>query len=502
VAVRKPLVNDSGTLRELPAGDTVDFNLGATINGATAKTTPVDADELGLADSAASFVAKKLSWANVKAGIWSALGALIAAGTQKVTLANNDRFAIADSAASNASKYVSWANLRSSLLAAFGNDIGGLTIKSPYTTDQFAIADTESGNATKYTTFNYIRQAVLEMANPNLLLNPAFTVNQDGLSTTGTSGVYIVDGWMLSTSGASFTTALALITDGSVASKGRNHLRFSCSVAKAVLAAGDFVGVRSAVEGFDAARLKWGTAYARPICVRIRASANVAMVASLSFRNSAGNRSYVTTLNLDTSAQDFYVQVPGDTSGTWLTDSGVGLYFNVTFAAGTTWQTATLDTWQAGNLIAANTQTNGLASTSNTMTLAEPQLHDGSVPAPPFAARPHDLELARCMRYYEKSYDYGTAVGTATQNGCIRYTDPINGSFIWLRYSTPKRTAPTVTIYSPGTGASGNYRDFSSAADFVAAAASIGETGCIVNLNAHGAADESVGFHWVASARI
>lgn len=39
---------------------------GAIINSATAKTTPVDADMLGLMDSAASNVLKKLSWANIK----------------------------------------------------------------------------------------------------------------------------------------------------------------------------------------------------------------------------------------------------------------------------------------------------------------------------------------------------------------------------------------------------------------------------------------------------
>ena len=43
--------------------------IGALINGATAKTTPVDADYVGLMDSAASNILKKLSWANIKATI-------------------------------------------------------------------------------------------------------------------------------------------------------------------------------------------------------------------------------------------------------------------------------------------------------------------------------------------------------------------------------------------------------------------------------------------------
>jgi hypothetical protein len=42
-------------------------NVGSSIHGATAKTTPVDADTLALIDSAASNVLKKLTWANVKA---------------------------------------------------------------------------------------------------------------------------------------------------------------------------------------------------------------------------------------------------------------------------------------------------------------------------------------------------------------------------------------------------------------------------------------------------
>lgn len=42
-------------------------SMGALLNGATSKTTPVDADQIGLMDSAASNVLKKLSWANLKA---------------------------------------------------------------------------------------------------------------------------------------------------------------------------------------------------------------------------------------------------------------------------------------------------------------------------------------------------------------------------------------------------------------------------------------------------
>jgi len=43
------------------------ISIGALINAATVKTTPLDADTLGVVDSTASNVLKKLSWSNIKA---------------------------------------------------------------------------------------------------------------------------------------------------------------------------------------------------------------------------------------------------------------------------------------------------------------------------------------------------------------------------------------------------------------------------------------------------
>jgi hypothetical protein len=62
------IIKDSGlTLAGTNTGDETTTTIGALINGATAKTTPVDADYVGLMDSAASNILKKLSWANIKA---------------------------------------------------------------------------------------------------------------------------------------------------------------------------------------------------------------------------------------------------------------------------------------------------------------------------------------------------------------------------------------------------------------------------------------------------
>lgn len=59
---------------------------GALINGATSKSTPVDADYVGLMDSAASNVLKKLSWANIKATLKTYFDTLYAPITQPVIM--------------------------------------------------------------------------------------------------------------------------------------------------------------------------------------------------------------------------------------------------------------------------------------------------------------------------------------------------------------------------------------------------------------------------------
>lgn len=79
------MVGISGVLQELPSGDTILTTQaeGDLINSATAKTTPVDADYVGLMDSAASNVLKKLSWANVKATLKTYFDSLTTTFTNK-----------------------------------------------------------------------------------------------------------------------------------------------------------------------------------------------------------------------------------------------------------------------------------------------------------------------------------------------------------------------------------------------------------------------------------
>lgn len=103
--------------------------LAATIHAATSKTPPVDADEIPLVDSAATFGLKRLTWANLKTTVYAAVGGLIVTGTGKTTPVDADALVIGDSAASNATKTLTWANLKATLATW----LGGGTIAGVFT---------------------------------------------------------------------------------------------------------------------------------------------------------------------------------------------------------------------------------------------------------------------------------------------------------------------------------------------------------------------------------
>ena len=78
------------------------------------------------------------------------------------------------------------------------------------------------------------------------------------------------------------------------------------------------------------------------------------------------------------------------------------------------------------------------------------QLEIGSK-ATPFEHLSFADELARCQRYFCKSYDYDTTPGTATSVGSHMYSLPGSQTYAAVpsvRYPVSMRDNPTVTAYS------------------------------------------------------
>ena len=93
-------------------------------------------------------------------------------------------------------------------------------------------------------------------------------------------------------------------------------------------------------------------------------------------------------------------------------------------------------------------------------TLASVQMQAGGV-ASPIAPRLVGQELALCQRYYERSYASGVASGTGSYQ--VGYHSALIGNYANVAMTIPfqvsKRAVPTVSVYSPYSGAIGKISD-------------------------------------------
>jgi hypothetical protein len=99
--------------------------------------------------------------------------------------------------------------------------------------------------------------------------------------------------------------------------------------------------------------------------------------------------------------------------------------------------------------------------------------------------RSYEYELALCQRYYEKSYDIGTAIGTVTTIGAAGWTSSLGSAYSpSMHFKVRKRTAPTITVYSTQNGSSGYVASYNGSESFNANCSATvthaGENGFIV----------------------
>jgi hypothetical protein len=98
-----------------------------------------------------------------------------------------------------------------------------------------------------------------------------------------------------------------------------------------------------------------------------------------------------------------------------------------------------------------SSRTNSIGIQNNTIDFWGVQLEQNYQPTP-FEQRPIGVEIGLCQRYYEKSYAFNTAPGTATYDNLITNpgsaggitTGEIIGNYYWSAW---KRIAPTVNWY-------------------------------------------------------
>jgi hypothetical protein len=296
----------------------------------------------------------------------------------------------------------------------------------------------------------------------NRIINGAMVIDQRnaGASVTPTGdGVYTLDRWQVSLSAASKFS----LQQSSTAPTGFSYSTLITSLSAYSVPSGGYFMFNQPVEGYNMADFGWGTASAKTVTISFWVNSSLTGTFGGAIQNNAQNRAYPFsyTISAANTWEQKSVTIAGDTSGTWLTTNGVGMYLRFGLGVGSTFST-TAGAWTAGQYFAPTGATSVVGTNGATFYITGVQLEVGTV-ATPFERRQYGTEFMLCQRYFISSYNPGTAVGTATGDATgpllqVGTTANSNSPFFPTVYPVTMRTSPTVTTYSPNTGASGKIR--------------------------------------------
>lgn len=337
------------------------------------------------------------------------------------------------------------------------------------------------------------------------IINGAMRIDQRnvGGAVTPTTGVYLVDRWLLGISQPSKLTLQQLAPSPALA---RFTSALKLTVASAYSAgAGEAFFLTHKIEGNNIADLDYGLAGARTCVLSFWVQASVTGTYGLCLRNSASARSYLATYSVPVANTWTYITltIPGDTTGTWLTTAGIGIELDFDLGSGSTFQSV-LTGWQAGSaLMRTAACVSFVANAAATFWITGVRLQPGSI-ATPYVLRPFGLELLLCQRYYQKSYDLAVAPGSVTGStiGTL-LGESGTGSVLRLFSTMPVRMRAQATpgSYSYATGTANAVRNDTTTADVATAGifASQMSIGVIANFAGTGQQGQ---FHWTADAEL
>ena len=344
----------------------------------------------------------------------------------------------------------------------------------------------------------------------NLIINGDMRIDQRGGAVSPGNGTYTLDRWQhIKTDAGNVTVSQDTdVPSGSVFS---NSLKVDVTTADASVAAGDLREIRQQLEGFNTAQLLLGTANAKQFTVSFWVKSDTKTgTMCVSLANNASDRNYLHEITIaDNNWNQYSFTVTGDTTGTWIgATNGVGLRIEFCLVSGTTYQGAA-DTWQAGPLRATSNQTNFMDSATNNVWITGVKLEVGNV-ATTFVPDDYGTALAKCQRYYEKSYNAGVNPGSGSFAsffaGQIENTSTNGDKLPGPSYKVSKRTSATVTTY----GISGTAGTFSNGGgtDLAASSCTVnipGTEGFVPYQNSGGnvtTTNRACWYHWVADAEL
>jgi hypothetical protein len=343
------------------------------------------------------------------------------------------------------------------------NNIVGGTI----TTTQIASNTISNTNIQTGAIENYSRATGLLSGMRNRIINGAMRIDQRnaGANTLPSNGQYQLDRWQTNMS-VSSKFSVQQDSSANTVSGFVSSLKVTSTSAYSS-GTGDYFTVTQPIEGFNTADLAFGTASAKNVTLSFWVRSSLTGTFGGALMNNDFNRSYPFTYTIVAADTWEYktITIPGDTTGTWVTGNTTGIQVHFGLGSGSTYS-GTAGAWVGSMKFTATGATSVVGTLGATWYVTGVQLEEGST-ATSFDYRPYTTELQLCQRYFETTYNPGTAVGTSGLNSSTntlrQYSSGDSGSVsqqinFWFRVT--KRSAPTVVQYNPVTGATGSFYNF------------------------------------------
>ena len=240
----------------------------------------------------------------------------------------------------------------------------------------------------------------------NFIINGGMTVSQRGTSFTNpSSNAYCLDRYAIQWAGISpqFTVSQDTSTpDGEGFYK---SLKIATSNTQTP-SSGQGAYMYQKVEGNSISSVMLGTSNAKRLVLSFYVKSSKTGTYSVGFHNNGFDRNLVSeyTISSANTWEKKTIRFVGDTSGTWTTDTsiGIGVYFHLSNGDGSN-TTSTLDSWQSGNnYLGSQNQVNLWDSSSATWQITGVQLEIGQNPTE-FEHEKFSQTLEKCSRYYQKT---------------------------------------------------------------------------------------------------
>ena len=290
----------------------------------------------------------------------------------------------------------------------------------------------------------------------NRIINGAMVIDQRnvGASLNPADQAYSVDRWKCRRSQASKYTIQQNVGSVTPPTGFTNYLGVTSSSAYSLLST-DYFAVQQIIEGYNVSDLGWGAVGAQTVTLSFWVRSSLTGTFGGALNNGAEIRAYgfTYTINNANTWEQKFITITGDTTGTWLTTNGIGLYVNFNLGTGSQYGSATSGSWTAGSTQFTPSGTVSVVSTSAATWYVTGVQLEKAPQATAFDYRDYGRELALCQRYYVQSNN--AASGAQFMDIAGRFTGTTQATYT-INLPVTMRAQPAISI-SPAYNFSGGW---------------------------------------------